>query len=95
MAEARKIMVVTWRLTPKSRPEGWILVVVTYNLLTLEVTMRSLMEECTMSSKSQSSLRKHPTTKREMMHRHWYMGVTAIVLTMRMTTTNKQDEDTV
>ena len=40
------------------------------------------------------SLRKHPTTKREMMHRHWYMGVTATVLTMRMTTPHQQDKDT-
>ena len=54
------------------------------------VTMTSLMEECTLSSKSWSLLRKHQTT-----HRHWSVEVTATILTMRMTTPHQQDEDMV
>ena len=65
------------------------------SVIALEVKMTSLMEECNMSSKSRSSLGKLPTTKREMTHRHWSMGVTATVLTMRMTTPHQQDKDTV
>ena len=41
-------------------------------------------------SKSRSLLRKHQTT-----HRHWSVGVTATILTMRMTTPHQQDKDTV
>ena len=63
---------------------------VTDQLLTSVVTMTSLMEECILSSKSRSLLRKHQTT-----HRHWSVGVTATILTMRMTTPHQQDEDTV
>ena len=53
-----------------------------------------LMEECTLSSKSRSLLRKRQTTKRETTHRHWSVGVTATILIMRMTTPHQQDEDT-
>ena len=35
-------------------------------------------------------IKKHQTT-----HRHWYVGVTATVLTMRMTNPHQQDEDIV
>ena len=40
-------------------------------------------------------IEEHQTTKRETTHRHWSVGVTSTIPTMRMTTPNLQDEDTV